>query len=122
MKSGSPIKTLPIWRDSQQLLLLIEQAVRHFPRYHKYTLGSELRRQAMLICRLLARAYNDKERRLRHVMSLHDAIEDLKIQIQLAKELAAFRHFQEFDTIARLAVAVGKQSGGWRQRLQRPMA
>ncbi len=37
---------IPIWRDATQLLLNVEQAVKHFPRYHKYTLGSEMRQQA----------------------------------------------------------------------------
>ena len=40
------------------------------------------------------------------------AIDDLKWSVQLAKELEAFRRFQEFQTVAELAVAVGKQSGG----------
>ena len=116
-------RQMPLWRDSQQLLLLVEQAVRDFPRYHKYTVGSELRRQAMRICRLLARACHDKEQRLAYVIQLTEAIDDLKIQLQLAKALAAFRHFKAFETIARLSVAVGKQSGGWRQRLtQKPTA
>jgi hypothetical protein len=40
----------PIWRDTNRLLLEVEQAVKCFPRYHKYTLETELRRNAMLIC------------------------------------------------------------------------
>jgi len=40
---------LPIWRDANRLLPVVEQAVRSFPRYHKYTLGSDLRNQAMAI-------------------------------------------------------------------------
>jgi hypothetical protein len=47
---------LPIWRDANRLLVAIEQAVRRFPRYHKYTLGTDLRRQAMNVCRLILRA------------------------------------------------------------------
>lgn len=47
---------LPIWRDANRLLLEIEQAVRGFPRYHKYAVGTDMRRQAMMICRLLVRA------------------------------------------------------------------
>ena len=46
---------VPIWRDANRLLLSVERVVRRFPRYHKYTLGSELRQQAMLICRLIRR-------------------------------------------------------------------
>ena len=39
MKSNN----LPIWRDAVALLVSVEQAVRHFPQYHKYTLGAEIR-------------------------------------------------------------------------------
>jgi hypothetical protein len=44
---------LPIWRDARRLLLEVEQAVRGFPRYHKYTVGTDLRRQAILVPTLL---------------------------------------------------------------------
>ncbi|CAK0773633.1 Four helix bundle protein [Gammaproteobacteria bacterium] len=116
------LKSMPIWRDASQLLVMIEQAVRHFPRYHKYALGTEMRQQAMRVCRLIVRAYHDKENRGVQVQRLNDAVDDLKVQIQLAKELTAFRHFQEFEAIATLTVAVGKQSGGWKRHLPGPTA
>ena len=53
---GPRYRQLPLWRDAQQLLLQVELAVRSFARWHKYTLGSELRQQAMAVCRLVARA------------------------------------------------------------------
>ena len=34
---------LPIFKQMLDLTVHIEKAVRQFPRYHKYTLGSELR-------------------------------------------------------------------------------
>ncbi|MDP2903621.1 MAG: four helix bundle protein [Methylovulum sp.] len=111
-------KTLPIWRDATNLLLEIEQAVKHFPRYHKYTLGSELRTQAMLICRLTGRAWRDKSSAQHWLEKLVPAVDDLKIQLQLAKELQVFRNFAEFERLATLTVDVGKQSGGWLRRLQ----
>jgi len=52
---------LPIWRDAQRLLFDVEEAVRSFSRYHKYTLDTDLRRQAMDLCRLLARAVAVRE-------------------------------------------------------------
>ena len=87
---------IPIWRDANNLLLLIEQAVKHFPRYHKYTLGSELRSQAMLICRLISRSWHHKSQAYRLLPQLVDAVDDLKIQVQLAKELHVWRNFAEF--------------------------
>jgi hypothetical protein len=107
---------LPIWRDANRLLLEIEQAVRRFPRYHKYALGTDLRRQAMAVCRCIVRAaaaQGDARERLLERLVL--TVEDLKLSIQLAKELQAFASFAEFARAAELAVAVGKQSGGWRK-------
>jgi len=111
------IETLPIWRDVTRLAVEMERAVRNFPRYHKYALGSDLRRQAMLVCRGVTRAFHAETRqeRLRTLDSLVLAVEDLKLLIQLAKELQAFAGFAEFARIAELAVLVGKQSGGWRK-------
>ncbi len=104
------------------LLLEIEQAVRDFPRYHKYTLGSELRCQAMMICRCLVRALNaDKAERLPYVRRLTEAVDDIKLQIQLGKELHAFRDFRQFQTVSEQAVCIGRQSGRWRATL-RPAA
>jgi hypothetical protein len=37
-------------------LQVIERVARGFPRYHKYALGADLRRQALRICALVARA------------------------------------------------------------------
>ena len=109
------LQKMPIWRDANALLLAIEQAVRHFPRYHKYAIGQDLRRQAMLVCRLIAEACRERQARSQRVQRLNACVDDLKIQIQLAKELQAFRHFTEFQQIAELAVAVGKQSGAWKR-------
>jgi hypothetical protein len=112
-------RSLPIWRDSRRLLLEVEKSVRRFPRYHKYTLGSELRAQAMKICRLVARAWRDKARAQYWLERLVPAVDDLKLQIQLGKELQAFANFAEFESLAALAVEVGKQSGGWLRHARR---
>ena len=53
---GPRYRQTPLWRDSNRFLVEVETAVRAFPRYHKYTLGSDLRCQAMNVCRLVARA------------------------------------------------------------------
>lgn len=84
---NSPANRKPaIWADAMQLATSIEQAVRHFPRYHKYALGSDLRRQAAHICRLVAQAARFPERRLATLERLVLAVEDLKISIQLRRK------------------------------------
>lgn len=112
---GPRYRSVPLWRDATRLLVEVENAVRHFPRYHKYTLGSDLRRQAMAVCRRVARAAqcSDNSHRAGQVEQLVWQVEDLKITLQLAKEVEAFASFAQFQRLAELTVALGKQSGGW---------
>ena len=112
---GPRYRQLPLWRDAQRLLVEIEQAVRGFTRYNKYSIGSELRQQAMSLCRLIARAaqQSDAQHRLALLERLVWEVEDFKIHLQLGKELQVFASFAQFQRLAELAVALGKQSGGW---------
>ena len=78
----------PIWRDSQRLLVLEEEAVPRFPRYHKYTLRSDLRRQALHICRLVNRAWRDQQGRLRHIEDLVMAVDESSCSCRRARRFA----------------------------------
>jgi len=46
-----------------------------------------------------------------------EAVDDLKITIQLAKALQVFSSFTAFQRVAELAVAIGKQGGAWMRHL-----
>ena len=52
---------LPIFKKAYDLTLYFEQIVRGFSRYHKYTVGSELRQLSREVLRLIRRA-NDAAR------------------------------------------------------------
>ena len=84
-----------------------------------YTLGSELRRTAQRLCRLVARV-NDVQGAARwHALDeLVHAVEEMKTLLTLAKEIGAFGSFNDFARAAELAVSLGKQSGGWRRRVR----
>jgi len=107
------LNRIPIWRDAGRLLLELEQAVRGFPRYHKYTVGSELRSTALRLCQTIHRAYSRKGSRVKLVQQVSELVDDLKMQIQLARELKAFQNFAQFQRAAELAVSLGRQAGGW---------
>ena len=108
---------LPIWKDAVALATLLEEAVRRFPRYHKYALGTDLRRQAYAVCRGVVVANGEREGRARAVERLAVTVEKLKLLVQMGKEVKAFASFKEFERAAELAVALSKQSGGWRRSL-----
>lgn len=84
---------LPIWRSANRLLLEIEQAVRGFSRYHKYTIGQHLRETAMRIGQALHRTFSRRNSQIKKVQQVAELIDDIKMQIQLAKELHAFHSF-----------------------------
>lgn len=110
---------LPVWKAALDLAVHLEHAVRRFPRYHKYTLGTELRLTSQRLCRLVARANNaQQEARWQALDELVLAVEEMKTLLTLAQETQAFAHFNEFAGATELVVNLGKQSGGWRRRVR----
>lgn len=61
----------PICRDIRRLLVHTETMVRRFSRYHKYTVGTDLRQQAMRMARGVHRACYERERQAEHVRALY---------------------------------------------------
>ena len=68
----------------------IERIVKVFPRYHKYTLGSEIRQTAMKVYKYVSRAIHYKEYRKSYIIKLLFVLDDLNLQLQVAKELKQF--------------------------------
>jgi hypothetical protein len=109
----------PIVKQAERVLVEIEQAASRFPRRFKYTVGADLRKQAMEVCRIAHRAWRDRGRQAEWVSRLVFAVDDLKITLQLGSRIQAFASFAQFEMLARLVSDLGKQAGGW-NRQQHP--
>ena len=77
---------------AERLLTEIEVAVRRFPRYHKYQQGAVLRRKAMLVAELAHKAWRERGAVAR-VAELVDAVDNLRIAMQLSQRIHAFASF-----------------------------
>ena len=108
----------PIAKLSHRILADVENAVRRFPRFHKYQIGADLRAYAMQTARCIHKAWRDPDQRLARVLELCSAVDDLKISMQLGKAVKAFGSFAEFEALAKLVHELGSQSGGWLKSLQ----
>jgi hypothetical protein len=108
----------PIAKHAMRVLVALEDATGRFPHRHKYRLGDDLRGQAMEVARAVRRAWQDREHQVERVRELDTAIDNLKLSMQLADEVHAFRSTAEFESIARLVSELGRQCGGWLKRLQ----
>lgn len=103
---------LPVYKKALDLAVYFEKIVRHFEKYHKYTLGSELRNLSRSILILIAKA-NTKGVRKEKLLEAIDKLEELKILIHICKEIKAFRSFHSFEHSTKLTIEVLKQCEGW---------
>ena len=81
---------LPIWQQANRLLLELEIIVKQFSRYHKYTIGTELRQVVLRLCKAIHRAFTSKYSKTKCIQDVVELIDDLKFQLGLEKELKAF--------------------------------
>jgi hypothetical protein len=103
---------LPIYKASLDMAVYIEQIVANFSRYHKFTLGSELRTLAHRIVVLVIKANNATDKR-QGLAELLEALEEMKILVHIAKEVKAFHGFNSFETCVRHLDGVTRQCSGW---------
>ncbi len=87
---------LPIFKKAYDLTLYFEKIVRNFSRYHKYSVGAELRELSREVLRLIRRA-NDAEDKAPLLLQNRERLEDLKITIRMCKDMQAFQKFNSFQ-------------------------
>jgi len=108
---------LPIYKKAMDLTVYLENLVRGFSRYHKYTLGSDLRNLSREIVRLIIKVNSEKEKS--HTLTrLRDTIEEMKVTLRICKEVKAFRNFNSFKHAIEEAIAMSRQSEGWIRSLK----
>ena len=105
---------LPIYRLAVDVAVRIDAAVRGFSRYHKYGVGSELRRLSTEAAVLVARA-NQRQHRAAAQEALCDCADRLKVQLNLAKEYKAFASFAAYAATAAPVVDLARQAYAWRR-------
>ena len=79
---------LPIFRDAYDLTVHLEKIVRNFSRYHKYTLGTDLRNQSRRVLDLIVRANEATEGRAARLLELRQELESLKVLARLCQDLS----------------------------------
>ena len=103
---------LPIYKSALNLCVYCETIVKSFDKYHKYTLGEDLRTFSKRVLFLIHRA-NISTQRKEILENLKNSCEDLKMLINSTKELKAFKSFNQFETISKLTIEVCRQAQGW---------
>jgi len=103
---------LPIYKRSYDLCLYFEQIVRNFSRYHKYSLGQELRDGARRVLLLGVRA-NSRRDKAPVLLQIREELEQLKVLLRLCHDAKGFPNFNSFEHAIGVVVDIAKQNEGW---------
>lgn len=103
---------LPLYRDTYQLILKVFECTKTFAREYKYTLGQDMKRDALHLIRSIYRA-NKHKNRIEHLEVFLDELELLKLEIRLCVDMKLLSMRQQ-ATLSELLVLISKQVIGWR--------
>jgi len=103
---------LPIYRAAFDLAVHIEKIVRHFSRYHKYSLGTELRESSRRILERIIEA-NNSHNREPILLKLREDLEKLKVLARLCHESGGFASTRAYLYVSEQVVNLAKQNEGW---------
>ena len=104
---------LPIFRDAYDLTVHIEKIVRNFSRYHKYTLGSDLRERSRNVLDKIVQANSDRENRAARLLELRQELESFKVITRLCHDSLAFPNTRSYLHVAKRITNLAKQNEGW---------
>jgi hypothetical protein len=103
---------LLIYKRSYDLCLYFEQIVKNFSRYHKYSLGSDLREGTRRALKLIVRA-NARRDKAPVLLDLREELEELKVLLRLCHDAKAFANFNSFEYAITQVTDIAKQNEGW---------
>ena len=103
---------LPIYRAAFDLSVHMEKIVRNFSRYHKYTLGTELRNCSRGVLRGIIEANNSHDKGP-FLLQLRRDLEWLKVLARLCHEAGGFSGTRAYLYVSERIVHILKQNEGW---------
>jgi hypothetical protein len=103
---------LPVYRDTYRLILIIFVCTRDFSREYKYSLGQDMKRDALQLVRSIYRA-NKSVQKKEHLEKFMDDFELLKLEIRLCTDMKVMPVKKQAE-LSLLMDGIGKQITGWR--------
>ena len=103
---------LPVYRDTYQLILKVYEVTGDFPKEYNYSLGQDMKRDALQRVRSIYRA-NKSDEKKQHLEAFLDDFELLKLEIRLCTDMKVLS-FRKQAELSALMDSIGKQITGWR--------
>ncbi len=103
---------LPVFVDVYRLTLKIFTVTGDFPREYKFTLGQDMKRDALVLLRSIYRI-NKARDKVEYLEGFLDDFELLKLEIRLSADLKILS-LRKQAHFAELTDTIGRQITGWR--------
>ena len=103
---------LKVFKDVYTLILKIFEHTSDFPREYKYSLGQDMKRDAVILVRSIYRA-NKAKTKTEYLEAFLDDFEVLKLEVRLCVDMRILTIKRQSE-IALLMDSIGKQITGWR--------
>ena len=103
---------LPVFKDMYALSLLLFEYTQDFSREYKYTIGQDIKRDALQLMRCIYRA-NKANAKREHLERFMDEFELLQLEIRLCVDLKILP-IKKQANLSVLMDSIGKQITGWR--------
>lgn len=108
---------LPIYKQAMDVAVHFEKIVQGFSRYHKYSLGSDLRQSSRDIVGLIIRV-NNETNKTTGLKRLRVKLDELLVLIRLAKEVKAFNSFKSYQFTVEQVGSICRQNEGWLKSIE----
>jgi hypothetical protein len=102
---------LPVYRDTYQLILKIFEVTKDFPKEYKYTLGQDMKRDALQPVRSIYRANKSTTK----TVHLETFLDEFELRLCTDMKVLSFKKQAELTV---LMDSIGKQVTGWRNASQ----
>ena len=116
-KNMASYDNLPLYKATFDLAVYFEKIVKHFDRYHRFTLGQDLRNQSRLIAKQVMRIHQTRNKA--DANELLAQLEELKLIIRLSKEAKAFHNTNSYGYASELLANICRQAEGWHSHAQK---
>ena len=103
---------LNVFKDVYRLILKMVEDTQGFPREEKYTLGQDMKRDAIVLVRSMYRA-NKARSKTEDLEAFLDDVEILKLEVRLCADMKILSIKKQAE-LALLMGGIGKQMTGWR--------
>jgi hypothetical protein len=103
---------LPVYRETYKLILEVFKCTKDFSKDYKYTLGQDMKRDALQLVRSIYRA-NKSVNKKAHLEAFLDDFELLKLEIRLCTDMKLLS-IKKQAALSLLMDSISKQITGWR--------